>query len=694
MTHLTNSHKAFLHEFPGVFRYLALNLKRLGPADHCCACQHRGTAYQLDDDTPWKMLQHMCPVLINCGLLLCRTLLHLRRQHGEHGGGGTDRGRPSQSVRDLLRRHATEQQRAEQGTKPGGIAVPKTPETHTGDRERSPRRPPGPDHSNDGSADDPARRQSEQLSMSGQLHHSLQPDSKWPDRPHDPGSEHMERKDEIQCSRPHALADPPSDGTLPPDGPSLHRVWQSSTGSQDQAGSFVDLSAAGEQRVPISQMGCPPQDDSPGQPAGHSHERDGIPSSPVAGADKDQSKRDSLPLPAEHGQSDGCSSMASSGLDAGPGIEDLDGQTGGELDLAAGVCTRAPTHPTMQPDSTGASGPFEELQSSMIRTMMSQWLQSTGFLNEGVMCYVNSSVACTLWAITQQSSFVREHLGPNYTAILKLLQGQHPMSLTAQPELRTLFDEWGDTHRPQDVAEFTTALLSWLQAPGINHEWQRAFSAADGFHVEDGDCNAYNLLCIDVLSELDEEKLTLESLLPTWHDALHMKAALLDDSRVLILHVMRTYPLIRGLSIGTQLTWSTHIQIPVFEADYTRRWESYEVIAFGCYSGSGTNGHWNCVLRNGTDWILRDDNPMPKRLTSIPFHLTETATTFWLTRTDECLAHPPLWTPRFDPYDNLAIQAMCKVLQDRSSPGLSDSELLPSHPSNLTNRRRGLRTPR
>ena len=684
VTHLINSHKAFLHEFPGVFRYLALNLKRLGPPDQCCACHHRGNAYQLDDDTPWKMLQHQCPVLINCGLLLCRTLLHLRRQQGEHGRSGTDRGRPSQSVRDLLRRHATKQQRAEQGTTTGGLAVPKTPETHTGDRERSPRRSDGPDHPHAGSADDQARRQPEQLSKSRQLHHPLQPHSKWPDRPHGPGGEHVEREDEIECTGSSTPQGAFGDGTLSSDGHSLQRVRQSNTGSQDQARSFVDLSAAGEQRIPISQMGYPPKDDSPGKQARHPPERDGIPSSPTAGADQAKSERDPLPLPAEHGQDDGCCSMASSGLDEGPSTEDLAGQTGRELDLAAGGCKSAPTHPTTQPDSTGTSGPFEELQSSMIRTMMSQWLQTTGFLNEGVMCYVNSSMACTLWAITQQSNFAREHLGPNYTAILKLLQGQHPLSLTTRPELRPLFDEWGDTHRPQDAAEFTTALLSWLQAPGITHEWQRAFSATDGFHVEDGECNAYNVLCIDVLSELDAEKLTLESLLPTWHEALHMKAALVDDSRVLILHVMRTYPLIRGLSIGTQLTWSTRIQIPFFEADYTRRWESYEVIAFGCYSGSGTNGHWNCVLRNGTDWILRDDNRMPKRMTSIPFHLTETATTFWLIRTDECLSHPPLWTPRFDPRDNLAIQAMCKVLQDRSNPGLSDSELLPSQPSALT----------
>ena len=273
--HLTHNHKAFLNEFCAVFRYLAMNLKRLGHPDHCCACQHRGNAYQLEDDTPWRMLQHMCPVLINCGLLLCRTLLHLQRKHGEHGGSGPDGSRQAQSIRDLLRRNATVQQGAQQGSEPGCTPAPKTPETGAGERERSPRGKHRPAHQDVGHLDDPPRRQPEQLPESGQLHHPLQQDDQRPDRPHGAGSQFMEREDESQHGGPPAVEGASCDGSLPSNDHPLHRVRESHPGSQDQAGSTLDTPPAGEQCLPLSEVGCPSQDDSTRQPAGHPTQRDG-----------------------------------------------------------------------------------------------------------------------------------------------------------------------------------------------------------------------------------------------------------------------------------------------------------------------------------------------------------------------------------------------------------------------------------
>lgn len=58
------------NEYPAVFRYIVQCLVRHRPEQTCLTCEQPGTVTHYQNDEPWQLLKHQCPIVLNIGLRL------------------------------------------------------------------------------------------------------------------------------------------------------------------------------------------------------------------------------------------------------------------------------------------------------------------------------------------------------------------------------------------------------------------------------------------------------------------------------------------------------------------------------------------------------------------------------------------------------------------------------------------------
>ena len=270
--------------------------------------------------------------------------------------------------------------------------------------------------------------------------------------------------------------------------------------------------------------------------------------------------------------------------------------------------------------------------------------------NEQNWCYANSTILCLLWALLSLLPVHLTNWGQRSTALLDFLgrAAFKTVALIDEPWFEEILRSWGQPLGQNDSAEFSHAMLAWLDSPAVDMRWERRCDI--GAVVSTLDQGHQHMpIKLEISLTMDScGSCTLSSLVRAWCQVDALRAALSSASPCLCLQIDRFVQNEAGLIWRTccQIDFEAAVTFPFFTTSGLQtETADYVVMAGACHMGADLAGHCRSFLklRPGVDafnkpfqWLLTDDDCPAERVWSIPTWMSRNLTVLWLLRAD-CL---------------------------------------------------------
>ena len=273
--------------------------------------------------------------------------------------------------------------------------------------------------------------------------------------------------------------------------------------------------------------------------------------------------------------------------------------------------------------------------------------------NPGNNCYANSAYVSMIWATLSRTAFHFRDWGARSAILQQTLQHTDGtlFSLDHEDWFQHLMEGWNEEGEQADSAEFVHMLSSWTAMPAISNCWERRVQTGQNLVRHDAG-DKYMPLTLQIDPQLVEQnEISLSTLLRPWHTELGMVAGLTDPEELLLLHIDRLVQAPSGRLSKCQaaINFGWEVQVPVLTAqDCTCMWTSFTVIACISHLGTAQNGHYQTILRtfpevsdiaNPSMWMMCDDGRTPYRILTVPALFAQGITCLWLCRSDRVEVH-------------------------------------------------------
>ena len=231
-------------------------------------------------------------------------------------------------------------------------------------------------------------------------------------------------------------------------------------------------------------------------------------------------------------------------------------------------------------------------------------LEKWQVINDGNMCYLDTTWLCLLWVHTHVSLPLRDLCSP-MKRMLQMALECHPGLL--RPLVRAFHYGWQNEMSQNDVAEYHSHLMSTAAIECVR--WEARLMV--GMHIICADSGSLSQPLGLVVPGDAEDTLSLSACLMHWHLQLHCHALVAASDWIVL-----QYPRFRTEEGHTcrchrALNISEEITIPCFRnGSLDVYWEEYAIQGLVLHKGdSPISGHYVCLLRrHGSHcWTEKDD---------------------------------------------------------------------------------------
>ena len=278
--------------------------------------------------------------------------------------------------------------------------------------------------------------------------------------------------------------------------------------------------------------------------------------------------------------------------------------------------------------------------------------------NDHNWCYANSTILCLLWTLLSLHPVNLTSWGARSNDLFAFLSRADPLAIALAQEawFSQILQMWGNTLGQQDSAEFSQAVLAWLNSPAINMRWERRCEVESTVHVMDHSA-AHIPIKLEFTLAMDSHGFcTLTDLVNIWCQVDSMSAAPTWAPPCLC------FQLDRFMQADDGTIWRTNcsvdldsaVTVPVFvSSGLCTKSVEYAVVAGACHLGADLAGHYRALLklRPGLtsdsfpyQWMLTDDSCRPEPVWHVPGWMRANVTVLWLIRVD-CLQLCTYTTP-------------------------------------------------
>eukprot|EP00435_Cladocopium_sp_Y103_P001309 s3830_g1.t1 len=279
------------------------------------------------------------------------------------------------------------------------------------------------------------------------------------------------------------------------------------------------------------------------------------------------------------------------------------------------------------------------------------------FANNSRWCYANTTFYGLLWTLLCLEQQGHSVWGNHYAKLkMFLYRHERDMALLAHETWFTqILQSWGQPLVQNDCAEFTSAVLAWLNAPAIDLRWERRLLQNDASMMFDHNSAHMPVILKFWLPHDPSGTYSISDLLDNWRQVDGMSTALLSAPQVLCLHIDRMFEDSNAVvqKSGCSIDLNPEALIPCFTSSgLATEPVGYVPVAVAAHLGAdGTAGHYRAALKvraslshgiRPTQWLLTEDAQQPSPLWRLPPWFLQAITVIWLVRTD-CLILPSFW---------------------------------------------------
>ena len=270
--------------------------------------------------------------------------------------------------------------------------------------------------------------------------------------------------------------------------------------------------------------------------------------------------------------------------------------------------------------------------------------------NERNWCYANSTILGLFWTLLCLLPVQLAHWGTRSLALLDFLSraASRTVALTDESWFQEILRSWGQPLGQNDGAEFSHAVLAWLDSPAIDMRWERRCEIGDAVQTLDQG-HQHMPIKLEISLSMDScGTCTLLSLVRTWCQVDAMQAALCSASLCMCLQIDRYVQDETGQiwRTGCQVEFDAAVRFPLFHTSGLQtELVEYVVVAGACHVGEDLAGHCRAFLRlqPGVDacnqpyqWLITDDDRPSEKVWHLPPWMSRNLTVLWLLRAD-CL---------------------------------------------------------
>ena len=265
-------------------------------------------------------------------------------------------------------------------------------------------------------------------------------------------------------------------------------------------------------------------------------------------------------------------------------------------------------------------------------------LQTITLINQDVACYINSTCWTVCWVhllCTRQSMMEWLHSGSTCMNFLQDGPDQE-INLKHHASMGDGMMQWNQLRRggQQDLSEFLTFLLGWLDTKMVSMGYERRFLTESGVQTaEKGDLHSPITLAADFWQHLSSP-LSVELILDNWMNQHGMQTALTIASPLLCWQVCRFKdigePDLRPLDLG-----NLSFRVAAFTGQNMACAKiPYTIIAVVTYEGTSMQGHYQCAVHLNDHLLLMNDNVKPRLHKMLPEWFLRGISHIWMVRTD------------------------------------------------------------
>ena len=285
--------------------------------------------------------------------------------------------------------------------------------------------------------------------------------------------------------------------------------------------------------------------------------------------------------------------------------------------------------------------------------------------NDRNWCYGNASMHSLIWCLLCLQFPMTDLWGPHFGELI-LFMRQHankPAQLCDVEWFQDIVRGWGASQDQKDSAEFVQRALSWLRAAAFDLRWERRIETADRIHVHDSSSH-YTPITLTIPEQMHATgHCTLSDLVTAWAQEHSMRAALLDASSCLCIHIDRFFRTEQGEVQKSlcRIDIDMEVTLPVFR-DHALCCANagYIPVAGVAHFGSDMAGHCKALLKmqptvtasgQPATWLVTEDGQCPVPIWQYPQWFASNLVVIWMLRTD-CLRLPAF--PSFDATHDVA----------------------------------------
>ena len=232
-------------------------------------------------------------------------------------------------------------------------------------------------------------------------------------------------------------------------------------------------------------------------------------------------------------------------------------------------------------------------------------------------------------------------------------------NLSFEPWFREILRCWGRDDVNQlftnisqhDAAEFIGTWLEHLQSNLFDMSWARRLMEKEEVHTVDHSQGPLPLMLQfdEVTKQLPT--ISINTLIPSWHQAYGMIAALTAPGPGICVHLDRCCQLSDSTEVykcTSQLDCDMEVLLPVFVDDLLNiQYMEYTIVAAQAHIGMDGCGHYRTALKvhpvaasaRALRWLLCDDWQRPEAMWDLPLWFRQQITIVWLLRTDQMQLH-------------------------------------------------------
>jgi len=276
-------------------------------------------------------------------------------------------------------------------------------------------------------------------------------------------------------------------------------------------------------------------------------------------------------------------------------------------------------------------------------------------------CFANSAVYSLLWTTLSISEFSSLTWGLHCNTLHDFVKSlQHsPGVLPSESWFQQVLQCWGryDSDNPgrisqQDAAEFVSSWLQTMNSPAFDMRWERRLESEGTTHMVDESANTLPIFLQFAQIHTHLPRCALSDLFQVWHLADGMKAALLNASTCLCVHIdrcVRDPQTDRIQRCTTVIDTEVDCLVPKFLDDQlTTGLIEYTIVAMQAHLGGDAHGHYRTAIRmqptvtqgpSPSTWLISDDGHPPTPVWTPPEWMLQNANILWLIRSDSMTLH-------------------------------------------------------